>query len=94
MPVRIYEQPPAGCPDKDFVRVETRTDPLDDTATLVTIQRVVEKADGAIAKEPTRRVKTLIMGQRMPTDVALGLATRYAERKRIPVVYKEESGSR
>lgn len=85
--VRICQEPPAGCPDKDFVRVQTSADPLDDTATLVTIQRIVEKAGSAARNEPARRIKTLVLGQRMPAEVALGLATLYARRKGIPVVY-------
>ncbi len=90
MSVRICEAPPVGDSDKDFVRVQTCPDPLDDTATLVTIERIVEMPQGLPVKEPTRRVRALIKGQRMPADVALGLATRYAERKRIPVVYTHE----
>jgi hypothetical protein len=87
MSVRICNEPLAGSPDKDFVRVEACPDPLDDTATLVTIERIVEMPPRATLREPTRRVKTLVTGSRMPADIALGLATRYAERKRIPVVY-------
>jgi hypothetical protein len=87
MSVRICNEPPAGSPDQDFVRVEASPDPLDDTATLVTIQRIVEMPPRATIREPVRRVKTLVTGSRMPADIALGLATRYAERKRIPVVY-------
>ncbi len=87
MSVRICNEPLAGSPDKDFVRVEACPDPLDDTATLVTIQRIVEMPPRATRREPTRRIKTLVTGSRMSADIALGLATRYAERKRIPVVY-------
>jgi hypothetical protein len=72
----------------DFVRVSTCSDPNDDTVTLATIQRVVEKND---AKKIGHRwhVKTLIMEQPMSPDEALGFATRYAARKNIPVVYTE-----
>lgn len=88
MSVRICEPPPSDSPEQDFVRVHASTDPLDDTVTRVTIQRVMA-TPGEPQKEPTRRVKTLITSLRMPPDVALGLATRYAESKRIPVVYTE-----
>jgi hypothetical protein len=79
------EQP---CPAADFVRVSTCSDPNDDTVTLATIQRVVEKND---AKKIGHRwhVKTLIMEQPMSPDEALGFATRYAARKNIPVVFTE-----
>lgn len=89
MSVRICKEPPAGSPDQDFVRIQTCPDPLDDTATLVTIERIVEMPPRAPVSEPIRRVKTLLTGSRMPADIALGLATRYAERKRIPVVYAQ-----
>jgi hypothetical protein len=54
--------------------------------TLATIERVVEKPQSA-ALRLVRRVKTLIIRQPMSQDEALGLATSYAERKKIPVVY-------
>ena len=86
MTVRIVpESSPGESPGSDYVRVSTCTDPLDDTATLATIQRVVAKQ--ASDKLPTAtRVKTLVMRCRMSTDEALGLATCYARRKNIPVV--------
>jgi hypothetical protein len=62
--------------------------PDDDTMTLATIERVVAKPhEGSWA----RRVKTLVVRARMSADQALGLATRYAERKKIAVVYAERS---
>jgi hypothetical protein len=75
-------------PDSDYVRVSTCSDPLDDTVTLATIQRFVEKQrrDGATKGV---HVKTLILKQPMSTDEALGFATCYAERKNIPVVYTD-----
>jgi hypothetical protein len=88
MDVRVLSAlPSSGCVEKDYVRVHTCTDPSDDTATLATIERVVDKT-----KEGTKagaRVKALLVRQRMSADAALGLATRYAERKQIPVVYAE-----
>ena len=70
---------------RDYVRVSTCSDPLDDTVTLATIQRFVEKQHLAEAANRIH-VKTLILRQPMSTDEALGLATCYAERKQIPVV--------
>ena len=90
MEVRVVCQESAqqACPATDFVRVSTCSDPNDDTVTLATIQRVVEKND---AKKIGHRwhVKTLIMEQPMSADEALGFATRYAARKHIPVVLTE-----
>jgi hypothetical protein len=89
MEVRVVcQESTEPCPAADFVRVSTCSDPNDDTVTLATIQRVVEKND---AKKIGHRwhVKTLIMEQPMSADEALGFATRYAARKNIPVVYTE-----
>ena len=89
MEVRVVCQAPTEpCPAADFVRVSTCSDPNDDTVTLATIQRVVEKND--VKKIGHRwHVKTLIMEQPMSADEALGFATRYAARKNIPVVCAE-----
>jgi hypothetical protein len=90
MAVRIIHQPPVDTPqDRDYVRVQACTDPHDDTVTLVTIQRVTEKQRPAAPAESTAKVKTLVQRQPMATDIAVGLAKRYAERKNIPVVYTE-----
>lgn len=77
------------CEGSDYVRVSTCSDPLDDTVTLATIQRFVERQ--ALRKEsaPRTHVKTLVMKRRMTSEEALGLATCYAERKNIPVVYTD-----
>jgi hypothetical protein len=56
---------------------------------LATIQRVVDKSDTAVQSKPKQYVKTLVMERPMSPDAALGFATRYAERKKIPVVYAE-----
>ena len=92
MEVRIVSAGPyASRPETDYVRVQTCSDPMDDTVTLATIERVVEKlAHKAEAEaQGTARVKTLVMRRPMSIDAALGLATSYAERKKIPVVYAE-----
>ncbi len=75
--------------DGDYVHVSTTVDPNDDTVTLATIQRITEKL--AKSKERVSRVhvKTLVMEKPMAPNEAVGLATRYAERKGIPVVYAE-----
>jgi len=93
MEVRVvYQESAQACPAADFVRVSTCSDPNDDTVTLATIQRVVEKND---AKKVGHRwhVKTLIMEQPMSPDEALGFATRYAARKNIPIVCTEFQSS-
>ena len=69
----------------DYIRVSTCHDPLDDTVTLATIQRFVVKLRNA-ADEARLHVKTLVLRQPMTADEALGFATRYAERKNIPVI--------
>ena len=92
MDVRVVCEPSmAGGSESDYVRVHTYCDPRDDTITLATIERVIEKPASAEMPRPTlaKRIKTLIMRAPMTLDEALGLATRYAERKKIPVVYAE-----
>jgi hypothetical protein len=73
------------------VRVHTCAAPDDDTVTLATIERVVEKAssDPEDDRPFVKRVKTLIMRLPMTVAEALDLATSYAERKKIPVVYTD-----
>jgi hypothetical protein len=84
----IAQQESREQPESDYVRVSTCSDPLDDTVTLATIQRFIEKdrGEGAAAKV---HVKTLVMRQPMSSDEALGFATCYAKRKNIPVVYTD-----
>ena len=94
MEVRVVHALPTGHrPETDYVRVHTCAAPDDDTVTLATIERVVEKAkaEPADAEPPAKRikVKTLIMRRPMTEDEALDLATSYAERKRIPIVYAD-----
>jgi hypothetical protein len=93
MEVRVVrEQPPETYGETDYVRVHTYHDPANDTVTLATIERVVDKTgDVAQRVKPTLRVKTLIMRQPMSENAALTLATSYAQRKKIPVVYAEQN---
>jgi hypothetical protein len=70
----------------DFVRVCTSSDPADDTVTLATIQRFVARP---AKKDSPWRIKTLILEQPMSLAAALGLATCYAKRKNISVVYTD-----
>lgn len=74
----------------DFVRVCTSSDPSDDTITLATIQRFVARPVGK--RDEPWRVKTLILDKPMSLDAALGLATCYAKRKKIPVVFTDGGG--
>lgn len=86
MTVRIVaEGSSGGQAGGDYLRVSTCSDPLDDTVTLATIQRFVVKLHSDIAAARTH-VKTLVLRQPMTADEALGFATRYAERKNIPVI--------
>jgi hypothetical protein len=94
MEVRVVHALPTGHrPETDYVRVHTCAAPDDDTVTLATIERVVEKANAVPpdGKRPAKRVKvkTLIMRRPMTEDEALDLATSYAERKKISVVYAD-----
>jgi hypothetical protein len=71
--------------------VHTYADPGDDTVTLATIERVIDKAkEGTSA---AKRIKTLLERQPMSVDAALVLATSYAERKQIPVVYTDAAAT-
>ena len=67
----------------------TRTSPEDDTVTLATIQRCIDKGGDVDATGTTWRVRTLVADQPMSRDEAMGFATRYAERKHIPLVVTE-----
>ena len=76
----------------EYIAVRTCKDPFDSTMTLATIERVVEKT---VVKKPTDsawHVKTLVNEKPMSPDAALGFATRYAERKHIPVIYTASDG--
>ena len=71
----------------EYVAVRTCQDPLDETITLATIQRVVEKTVRKAPTDPQWHIKTLVLAKPMSPDAAIGFATLYAERKHIPVVY-------
>ena len=87
MDVRIVPAASAEyCPAADFVRVSTCCDPEDDTVTLATVQRVVEKPADAEKPGPKWLVRTLIKQRPMSLAAALGFAKCYAARKQIPVV--------
>lgn len=79
----------SGASDEDFVRVRAHTDPSDNTVTLATIERVVERCLEDVEDDGGTQwhIKTLVLEQPMSLDAAVGLATCYAERKGIPVVY-------
>lgn len=86
MPVKIVAEHQSGeSHGGDYLRVSTCNDPSDDTVTLATIQRFVERRAPADSASRTH-VKTLILREPMSPDVAVGLARRYAERKNIPFV--------
>jgi hypothetical protein len=85
----VAEHQSADSPGNDYVRVSTCSDPLDDTVTLATIQRFVERQNRNDASKKPVHVKTLVLKQPMTTTEALGLATCYAARKNIPVVYTD-----
>ena len=86
MEVRVLNaQPAVGRPEKDYLRVQTCSDPENDTVTLATIERVTNKTVAATSTTP--RVRTLVERRPMSPDAALELATSYAERKQIVVVY-------
>jgi len=92
MEVRVvHALPTYHRPETDYVRVHTCAAPDDDTVTLATIERVVEKlsAKRLEGKPLVKRIKTLIMRLPMTVNAALDLATSYAERKKIPVVYAD-----
>ncbi len=73
-------------PEKDYVHVQLQTSPDDDTVTLATIQRYVDRGPDVDASGPTWRVRTLVAAQPMTRAEAMGFATRYAEQKHIPLV--------
>ena len=89
MEVRVLAAPPSSiCPEQDYIRVHADTDPLDDTAVIATIERVTDKTK---AGDTRKRVKTLVARLRMTAHAALELATSYAHRKNVAVVYADSS---
>lgn len=92
MEVRVLSSSPSsGCPEKDYVRLHTDADPIDDTVVLATIERVTDRIRGGVSA--AKRVKTLLARQRMSADAALVLATSYAEWKQVSVVYADAAAS-
>jgi hypothetical protein len=89
MGVRVVHQQIDSPEDRDYVHVSTSVDPNDDTVTLATIKRITARLVDHESASPATHVKTLVEDQPMSPDSALGLATRYAERKHIDVVYAE-----
>jgi hypothetical protein len=91
MYVRVVSPlPSSGCPEGDYVLVHTWVDPANDTVTLATIERVVDKTNVAKSRSGlTKRIKALVVRRPMSPNDALKLATSYAERKKIPVVYTD-----
>jgi hypothetical protein len=92
MDVRVVSSlPTSDRPETDYVRVRMFCAPDDDTVTLATIERVVDKANGESPDHaPTsKKIKKLVTGQPMTADEALEFATSYAERKGIPVVFDD-----
>jgi hypothetical protein len=92
MDVRVVSSLPTGDrPEADYVRVRMFCAPDDDTVTLATIERVVDKANGESPDNAptTKKIKKLVTGRPMTAEEALELATSYAERKGIPVVYDD-----
>ena len=71
---------------RDFLQITTCQSPDDDTVTLATIRRCVDRGGDVDATGTTWRVRTLVDNQPMTRDEAVGFATRYAERKHIPLV--------
>ena len=85
--VRNDEQHPRNA--HEYVNVRMHQDPLDQTVVLATIERVVEKRVVRRPDDSPWHVKTIVCDQPMSPDAAIGFATRYAERKQIPVVYAD-----
>jgi len=86
LPMDTHEPEDTG----EYLAVRTCNDPADNTVTLATICRVVERT---VMKKPTDspwHIKTLVVDHPMTIDAAMGFATCYAERKNIPVIFTEE----
>lgn len=92
MAVRVI--PNGQCEDasveRDYLHVSMRKSPEDDTVTLATIQRHIDKGGRIDATGTTWKVRTLVAGQPMSADEARSFATRYAERKHIPLVVTDD----
>jgi hypothetical protein len=73
----------------EYVSVRVQQDPHDETVTLATIERVVERRVIRRPDDTPWHVRTIVCDQPMSPDAAIGFATCYAERKQIPVVYAD-----
>jgi hypothetical protein len=95
MDVRVVlSLPTSEHPEADYVRVRMFCAPDDDTVSLATIERVVDKANGESPDNAptTKKIKKLVTRHPMTADEALEFATSYAERKGIQVVYDDREG--
>ena len=92
MAVRVITGAERGdrCPASDYLQVRTFQSPEDDTVTLATIQRFIDSGEHVDATGTTWRVRTLVVDQPMSQDEAMAFATRYAERKHIPLVVTDD----
>ena len=77
----------------EYVSVRMEQDPHDQTVTLATIERFVERRVIRRPDDSPWYVKTIVSDQPMTLDAAIGFATCYAERKQIPVVYADTERS-
>ena len=73
----------------EYVSVRMQQDPFDQTVTLATIERFVERRVVRSPDDSPWYIKTIVCDQPMSRDAAIGFATCYAERKQIPVVYAD-----
>jgi hypothetical protein len=83
----------AEYPETDYLHVRTCRSPDDDTVTLATIQRYIDKGASVDTSGTAWKIKTLVANQPMSPDEAVGFATRYAERKQIPLVVTNKKSS-
>jgi len=95
MAVRIMtdDSADAARPETDYLHVRTCKSPDDDTVTLATIQRYIDKGASIDTCGTAWKIKTLVANQPMSPDEAIGFATRYAERKQIPLVVTDKTSS-
>jgi len=73
----------------EYVSVRMQPDPHDQTITLATIERFVERRVVRRPDDSPWYVRTIVSDQPMSADAAIGFATCYAARKQIPVVYAD-----
>lgn len=73
----------------EYVSVRVQPDPHDQTVTLATIERFVERRVIRRPDDSPWYVRTIVCDQPMSPDAAIGFATCYAARKQITVVYAD-----